>query len=323
MFNDLNSFVQQSLKQDMQNKLIQAQVKAKKAEKMLVSKKYDSGYPTVFDNMNKALDEAFISYAHRFDKVTSDRQGGTEKIIKKVWDDGMRIDHTKYKNDNRSYRDMLNIHKVKVTACNTLAEADLEFSKIEDQYNKFFSDWKIKTAESVQRWIAHFDKLVIEENNPVANVAQNLPNQNSVLQGNDDLLQQLNNLQQKLDQKDQVLAQKEAINHTLIQALQMAQGAIVQTQQIIEEKDVKIADQKVTIDDLKEDKIMLKEKIVEQKVTIDNLTLIKLEQAEKLDKVSEEYIDLKTNFIDLVTLHQEINPNYVPVVDLTGLDLNQ
>jgi hypothetical protein len=182
------------------NKILQAQIKAKKAEKMLVSKKYDS-YPTVFDNMNKALDEAFISYAHRFDKVTSDRQGGTEKIIKKVWDDGMRIDHTKYKNDNRSYPDMLNIHKMKVTACNTLAEADLEFSKIEDQYNKFFSDWKIKTAESVQRWIAHFDKLVIEENNPVANVAQNLPNQNSVLQGNDDLLQQLNNLQQKLDQK--------------------------------------------------------------------------------------------------------------------------
>jgi len=321
----------------MQNKILQAQLQAKKAEKNLVSKKYDSGYPTVFDNMNKALDEAFISYAHRFDKVTSDRQSGNEKIIKKVWDDGMRIDHTKYKNDNRSYRDMLNIHKMKFTACNTLAEADLEFCKIEDQYNKFFSDWKIKTAESANRWIAHFDKLVIEANNQVANLAQNVPNQNPVPQDSDDLLQQLNAIKAENDilkaqsaQKDQVLAQQDNVINALSQGIEIVQGAIAQTKQLIQEKDIKIRDQKVTIDDqkatindLKEDKTMLKEKIVEQKVTIDNLTVIQSEQAEKLDKISEKYIDLKTLFTDLVNLHKEDHSDYVPVVDLAGLNLDQ
>ena len=328
MFNNLNNLVQQSLQQDMQNKILQAQLQAKKAEKNLVSKKFNHGH--VFSAMTNALDEASFAYGNKFNETIRSKPGFTKELLTRVWGDGMNVDHTKYLNDIHSYRDMINIHKMKVTACNTLAEADLEFSKIEDQYNKFFSDWKIKTAESSNRWIAHFDKLVIEANNPVANVAQNVLNQNSVPQGNNDLLQKLNDLQQILAQKDQIIVQKEAINHTLIQALQMAQGAIVQTQQIIEEKDVKIADQKVTIDDqkvtindLKEDKIMLKEKIVEQKVTIDNLTVIQSEQAEKLDKVSEKYINLKTLFTDLVNLHQEDHSDYIPVVDLAGLNLDQ
>ena len=103
--------------------------------------------------------------------------------------------------------------------------------------------------------------------------------------------------------------------------MQTAQGAIVQAQQIIEEKDIKIADQKVTIDDLRQDKIELREKVSEQKNRIDSLTETNLEQAEKIHQVSDKYLSLKTNFIELVTLHKEIDPDYVPVVDLAGFML--
>ena len=178
----------------MQNKIIQAQLQAKEAQKRLVSKKYDSGYPGVFGAMTNALDDESIAYGNRFNEVIRSKQGYTQELLTRVWDEGMHVDHTRYLNDIRSYRDMMNIHKMKLTACNTLAEADLEFSKTEDQYNKFFSEWKIKTAESVQRWTAHFDKLVIEANNPV-DAVQNVGNQNPVPQGNNDLLQQLQVLQ--------------------------------------------------------------------------------------------------------------------------------
>jgi hypothetical protein len=316
MFNGLDNFVQQSLQRDMQNKMMQAQLQAKEAEKHLVSKKYDSGYPGVFGAMTNALDDASIAYGNRFNETIRSKQSFTQELLTKVWDDGMHVDHTRYLNDIRSYCDMMNIHKMKVTACTTLAEADLEFSKTEDQYNKFFSDWKIKTAESSNRWSAHFDKLVIEANNPVAEVAQNVPNQNPVPQGGDDLLQQLNALQQQLAQKDGII-------NSLAQGMQIAQGAIVQAQQIIQEKDIKIADQKVTIDDLREDKIELREKVNEQKIKIDTLTDTNLEQVEKIHQVSNKYLDLKAHFVDLVTLHQEADPDYFPVVDLAGLNLDQ
>jgi len=309
MFNGLDNFVQQSLQRDMQNKIVQAQLKAKQAEKNLVSKKYGSGYPGVFGTMTNALDDASIAYGNKFNETIRSKQGFTQELLTRVWDDGMHVDHTRYLNDIRSYRDMINIHKMKVTACNTLAEADLEFSKTEDQYNKFFSDWKIKTAESANRWSAHFDKLVIEENNPVANVAQNVPNQNPVPQGGDDLLQQLNAVRAELEQKNGII-------NSMNQMFQMYQGAL-------EQANVKIADQKVAIDDLREHKIILKEKVDEQKIKIDTLTDTNLEQVEKIHQVSDKYLDLKTHFVDLVTLHQEDYPDYVPVVDLAGLNLDQ
>ena len=323
MYNNLNNFVQQSLQQDMQNKILQAQLQAKKAEKNLVIKKYDSGYPGVFGAMTNALNDASFAYGNRFNEVIRSKQGYTQELLTKVWDDGMNVDHTRYLNDIHCYRDMMNIHKMKVTACNTLAEAEFEFSKIEDQYNKFFSEWKIKTAESAQRWTSHFDKLVIEASNPVANVAQNIPNQNPIPQGGNDLLQQLNALRAQNDDLIATNAQKDGIINSLSQGMQMAQGALEQVQQIIQEKDIKIADQKVTIDDLRDHKIILKEKVDEQKIKIDTLTDTNLEQAEKLDKVREKYIDLKTLFTDLVDLHQEDHPDYVPVVDLAGLNLDQ
>lgn len=301
MFNGLDNFVQQSLQRDMQNKIIQAQLQAKEAEKHLVSKKYDSGYPGVFGAMTNALDDASIAYGNRFNETIRSKQGYTQELLTKVWDDGMSSDHTKFLNDINSYRDMVRINKMKVTACNTLAEADLEFSKTEDQYNKFFSEWKIKTAESAQRWTTHFDKLVVGANNPI-DVVQNVANQNLAPQGNNDLLQQLNAVKAELAQKNI--------------ALDMYKSSLDQAK-------IRIDDQKVTIDDLRQDKIELREKVSEQKNSIDSLTETNLEQAEKIHQVSDKYLGLKTNFIDLVTLHQEIDPDYIPVVDLAGLSLDQ
>ena len=68
---------------------------------------------------------------------------------------------------------------------------------------------------------------------------------------------------------------------------------------------------------------MLKEKVSEQKIKIDTLTDTNLEQVEKIHKVSDKYLDLKTHFVDLVHLHQEDHVDYVPTVDLAGLNLDQ
>ena len=309
MFNDLDNFVQQSLQRDMQNKIIQAQLQAKQAEKNLVSKKYDSGYPGVFGAMTNALDDASIAYGNKFNETIRSKQGFTQELLTKVWDDGMSSDHTKFLNDIHSYRDMVRINKMKVTACNTLAEADLEFSKTEDQYNKFFSDWKIKTAESANRWSAHFDKLVIEENNPVANVAQNVPNQNPVPQGGNDLLQQLNALRAQNDDLIATNAQKDGIINSMNQMFQICQGALDQGN--------------ATIADLRGDKVLLRATIDSQRIDIDSLTETNLEKEGEIHRVSNKYLQLKTHFTDLVDLHQEDHPDYVPVVDLAGLDLNQ
>lgn len=311
MFNGLDNFVQQSLQRDMQNKIIQAQLQAKEAEKHLVSKKYDSGYPGVFGAMTNALDDASIAYGNRFNEIIRSKQGFTQELLTKVWDDGMSSDHTKFLNDINSYRDMVRINKMKVTACNTLAEADLEFSKTEDQYNKFFSDWKIKTAESANRWSAHFDKLVIEENNPVANVAQNVPNQNPVPQGGDDLLQQLNALQQQLAQRDEVIAQKDGIINSLAQGMQMAYSAVTQVQTQLQEKDAIIAEKNNVI---QEKNIAL----VEKDTHIQSLTDVNLELTDRVEHIKTNFDTLKTYFIDLETTHQEDHPEYQNV-DLTGL----
>lgn len=316
MFNDLDNFVQQSLQRDMQNKIIQAQLQAKQTEKNLVSKKYDSGYPGVFGAMTNALDDASIAYGNRFNEVIRSKQGYTQELLTKVWDDGMHVDHTRYLNDIRSYRDMMNIHKMKVTACNTLAEADLEFSKTEDQYNKFFSEWKIKTAESAQRWIAHFDKLVIEENNPVVEAAQNIPNQNPIPQGGNDLLQQLNALQQQLAQRDEVLAQKDGIINSLTQGMQIAYGAVAQAQQIIQAKNGVIAEK----DGVIENKNIA---LAEKNTHIESLTDANLALTDRVENVTNKYDTLKTHFEDLVDLHQEDHPDYVPAIDLAGLSLDQ
>ena len=318
MFNGLDNFVQQSLQRDMQNKIIQAQLQAKEAEKHLVSKKYDSGYPGVFGAMTNALDDASSAYGNRFNEIIRSQQGFTQELLTKVWDDGMSSDHTKFLNDINSYRDMVRINKMKVTACNTLAEADLEFSKTEDQYNKFFSDWKIKTAESANRWSAHFDKLVIEENNPVANVAQNVPNQNPVPQGGDDLLQQLNALQQQLAQRDEVIAQKDGIINSLAQGMQMAYSAVTQVQTQLQEKDAIIAEKNNVI--IEKDGVIQEKNIalVEKDTHIQSLTDVNLELTDRVEHIKTNFDTLKTYFIDLETTHQEDHPEYQNV-DLTGL----
>ena len=138
----------------------------------------------------------------------------------------------------------------------------------------------------------------LQLNNPIMNPG-----------ANDDLLQKIQELQEKLAQKDSLL-------NSMTQMFQMYQGAL-------EQGNTTIADQKVTIDDLRGDKIMLKEKVDEQKIKIDTLTGTNLEQVEKLHEVSDKYLDLKTYFVDLVTLHQEDHPDYVPVIDLAGLNLDQ
>jgi hypothetical protein len=242
----------------MQNKIFQAQLKAKQAEKNLVSKKYDSGYPGVFGTMTEALDDASIAYGNKFKETIRSKQGFTQELLKRGWDDGMHVDHTRYLNDISSYRDMINIHKMKVTACNTLVEADLEFSKTEDEYNKFFSNWKIKTAESANRWSVHFDKLVIEENNPVANVAQNVPNQNPIPQGGD-----------APDGSQQQLG--------------MALKIIEDFQKLLAAKDNIIDQNKLTID--------------EQKTTIDDLRIKLTDKTEELSANHTKYFEEHVKYI--------------------------
>ena len=130
------------------------------------------------------------------------------------------------------------------------------------------------------------------------------------------MLQQFNAIKAENDIIKAELAQKSI-------ALDLYKSSLDQAKVTIDSQKVTIDDQKITIDDLREHKIILKEKVDEQKIKIDTLTDTNLEQVEKIHKVSDKYLDLKTHFVDLVTLHQEADPDYVPVVDLAGLNLDQ
>lgn len=295
-----------------------------KSEKELIRSKYENAYPNLFQNMTDSLDNESMAYGDYLNKNTKYKQGSTQQLVSKMWDvDGLSIEYNKYINDINNCRNQIENSKHSVLACNNLQQADVTFNKIYSGYQNFLAKWKNETSISSNKWIAHFDKLLLGQQ-PVLPPVQNVIPQQIAPQ-NEDVKKKMKELEEKL-QQDAFLI------NSLKDQLKMSQDTnVVLTNTIGEQKET-IKDQKETISDLREDKKDLKEelqkqKIVssEQKVEIDHLKEDLSLQVEKVQEVtdkyhhvSDKYIGLKTHFNELVTKHHVFDDTYEPPIELVG-----
>jgi hypothetical protein len=289
-----------------------------KSEKELIRSKYENAYPNLFQNMTDSLDNESMAYGDYLNKNTKYKQGSKPELVSKMWDvDGLSMEYNKYINDINNCRDQIENSKHSVLACNNLQQADVTFNKIYSGYQNFLAKWKNETSISSNKWIAHFDKLLLGQQ-PVLPPVQNVIPQQIAPQNNEDLLK-------KIKEFEEVLKQTLLENTSLKNQLKMSQDTnVVLTNTIGEQKE--------TIKDLRDDKKDLKEelqkqKIVssEQKVEIDHLKEDLSLQVEKVQEVtdkyhhvSDKYIGLKNHFNELVVKHHVFDDAYEPPIELAG-----
>jgi len=281
-----------------------------KSEKELIRSKYENACPNLFQNMTDSLDNESMAYGDYLNKDTKYKQGSTQQLVSKMWDvDGLSIEYNKYINDINNCRNQIENSKHSVLACNNLQQADVTFNKIYSGYQNFLAKWKNETSISSNKWIAHFDKLLLGQQ-PVLPPVQNVIPQQIAPQ-NEDVKKKMKELEEKL-QQDALLI------NSLKDQLKTSQETVI--------------DQKIVIGDLREDKKDLKEELTkqkivvsEQKVEIDHLKEDLSLQVEKVQEVtdkyqhvSDKYIGLKTHFNELVTKHHVFDGTYEPPIELVG-----
>ena len=288
-----------------------------KSEKDLIRSKYENAYPDLFQNMTDSLDNESMAYGDYLNKNTKYKQGSTPQLVSKMWDvDGLSIEYNKYINDINNCRDQIENSKYTVLSCSNLQQADVAFNKIYSGYQNFLAKWKNETSISSNKWIGHFDKLVIGQQ--VVQPVQNVIPQQIVPQNNEDLLKKIKEFEEVLKQtlfenaslKDQNIYLKDQ-NTSLKDQLKTSQDTV--------------NDQKIVIGDLREDKKDLKEKVNVQKIDIDHLKEDLSVQIEKVQEftdkyhnVSDKYVGLKTHFNELVIKHHVFDDTYEPPIELAG-----
>jgi len=274
-----------------------------KSEKDLIRSKYENAYPNLFQNMTDSLDNESMAYGDYLNKNTKYKQGSTPQLVSKMWDvDGLSIEYNKYINDINNCRDQIENSKYTVLACSNLQQADVAFNKIYSGYQNFLAKWKNETSISSNKWIGHFDKLLIGQQ--VIQPVQNVIPQQIVPQNNEDLLKKIKEFEDQ--------------NRFLKDQLKMSQDTI-------NDKNIVISDQKETINDLRDHKNILNEKVNIQKVEIDHLKENFSLQVEKVQEITDKYHDitdkyigLKTHFNELVVKHHVFDGAYEPPIELAG-----
>jgi len=274
-----------------------------KSEKDLIKSKYENAYPNLFQNMTDSLDNESMAYGEYLNKNTKYKQGSTPQLVSKMWDvDGLSIEYNKYINDINNCRDQIENSKYTVLACSNLQQADVAFNKIYSGYQNFLAKWKNETSISSNKWIGHFDKLLIGQQ--VIQPVQNVIPQQIVPQNNEDLLKKIKEFEDQ--------------NRFLKDQLKMSQDTI-------NDKNIVISDQKETINDLRDHKNILNEKVNIQKVEIDHLKENLSLQVEKVQEITDKYHDitdkyigLKTHFNELVVKHHVFDDTYEPPIELAG-----
>lgn len=275
------------------------------------------------DPIRKEIEDLYVNLGNKLNERLDTVNGIKQETIVKIWDSS-KVELDSIVNASKAHKNQVEVYQAKIMNCANVNQADSIYAQLEFYHQQEMGKLKATANSFIQKCVSKANELILPEQ------SNSVPNPDANLGANNDLLQQLLAIKAENDALKNTVTQKDSIINSLAQGMQIAQGALEQVQQIIQEKDIKIADQKititdqkVTIDDLREHKIILKEKVDEQKIKIDTLTDTNLEQVEKIHKVSDKYLDLKTHFVDLVTLHQEADPDYVPTVDLAGLNLDQ
>ena len=281
-----------------------------KSEKDLIKTKYENAYPNLFQNMTDSLDNESMAYGDYLNKNTKYKQGSTPQLVSKMWNvDGLSIEYNKYINDINNCRDQIENSKYTVLACNNLQQADVAFNKIYSGYQNFLAKWKNETSISSNKWIGHFDKLLIGQQ--VVQPVQNIIPQQIVPQNNEDLLK-------KIKEFEEVLKQALFENTSLKDQNTSLKDQLKTSQDTVNDQKIVINDQKIVISDLREDKKDLKEKVTEQKVEIDHLKEDLTVQIEKVQEVTDKYVDLKTHFNELVVKHHVFDDTYESPIELAG-----
>ena len=261
------------------------------------------------DPMRKEIEDLWVNLGNRLNESLDIVNGIKQETIVKVWDLS-KLELDSIVKASKAHTNQVEAYQARILNCGNVSQADTVYADLELYHQKEMGKLKATANSFIQKCVNKANELMFPEQN------NSVPNPDANLGANSDLLQKIQELQEKLAQKDSII-------NSLSQGMQMANVTIVDLKEKNTEQKVTITDQKITIEDLREDKIMLKEKVTEQKIKIDTLTDTNLEQVEKIHIVSNKYFDLKTHFVDLVTLHQEADPDYVPVVDLAGLNLDQ
>ena len=302
-----------------------------KSEKDLIRSKYENAYPNLFQNMTDSLDNESMAYGDYLNKNTKYKQGSTPQLVSKMWDvDGLSVEYNKYINDINNCRDQIENSKYTVLSCNNLQQADVAFNKIYSGYQNFLAKWKNETSISSNKWIGHFDKLLIGQQ--VVQPVQNIIPQQIVPQNNEDLLKKIKEFEEVLKQALFENTSLKDQNISLKDQLKMSQDTNIVLTNTINDKNIVIGeqkgtinDQKDTINDLREDKKDLKEKVTVQKVEIDHLKEDLSVQVEKVQEftdkyhhVSDKYIGLKNHFNELVVKHHVFDGTYEPPIELAG-----
>jgi len=275
------------------------------------------------DPIRKEIEDLWVNLGNRLNERLDTVNGIKQETIVKVWDLS-KLELDSIVNASKAHKNQVEVYQAKIMNCANVNQADSIYAQLEFYHQQEMGKLKATANSFIQKCVSKANELMLPGQ------SNSVPNPDANPSANNDLLQKIQELQEKLAQKDEVLTQKDSLLNSMTQMFQMYQGALEQgnatiaDQKItIDNQKVTITDQKITIDDLREDKVMLKEKVGEQKIKIDTLTDTNLEQVEKIHKVSDKYLDLKTYFTDLVNLHQEVDPDYVPVVDIAGLNLDQ
>jgi len=261
------------------------------------------------DPIRKEIEDLWVNLGNRLNERLDTVNGIKQETIVKIWDlSKMELDSIV--NASKTHKNQVEVYQAKIMNCANVNQADSIYAQLEFYHQQEMGKLKATANLFIQKCVNKANELILPGQ------SNSVPNPDGNLGANSDLLQKIQELQEKLAQKDNII-------NSLSQGMQMANVTIVDLKEKNTEQKATISDQKITIDDLREDKIMLKEKVSEQKIKIDTLTDTNLEQVEKIHKVSDKYLDLKTHFVDLVTLHQEADPDYLPTVDLAGLNLDQ
>lgn len=321
-YNDLMGTAQSIALQKLIANNTKQQIDFAASEKRSVQIKYGhcEKANTFKDPMRKEIEELWVNLGNRLNESLDTVNGINQQTIVKVWDLS-KLELDSIVKASKAHTNQVETYQARILNCGNVSQADTVYADLELYHQQQMSKLKATANSFIQKCVTKANELMFPEQsnfvpNPDANLGANLG-------ANSNLLEQFNALKAQNDiikaQNEELKAshvQKDSLLNSMTQMFQMYQGAL-------EQANVTIADQKVTIDDLREHKIILKEKVDEQKIKIDTLTDTNLEQVEKIHKVSDKYLDLKTHFVDLVTLHQEADPDYVPVVDLAGLNLDQ
>lgn len=200
IFGSLNDLSRLRMESDMQNELLQSQVRVSEMERASINNKYSSMF---FNPLHKELEDMTINIGSDLNKTLGSKQGFTKELLGEVWNSKGHIVN-KYIKDCTSFQDQIRIVEHKIKSCQNMASADKLYDDFVKNYKTFIQQKKVETIEITQELVSKFEQL--------AHVPEIIPNQVNPLQINPNIPnpQALEEALKRIEELTNTLAQKEA-----------------------------------------------------------------------------------------------------------------